>query len=70
MKPYAFHPEADKEYAEAAEYYFCINSELGGRFYDELEQLIRDIRSQPDRFRFFDSPVRRHFSDVFPYAVL
>ena len=43
---------------------------MGCRFYDEIERLIRDIRQQPERFRLFDSPIRRHFSDVFPYAVL
>jgi toxin ParE1/3/4 len=43
---------------------------LGGRFYDEIERLIRDIRSHPDRYRLFDPPVRRHISTVFPYAVL
>ena len=40
------------------------------RFYDEIERLILDIRQDPDRYRIFDSPVRRHFSSVFPYAVL
>jgi len=43
---------------------------LGIRFYDEIERLILDIRQDPDRYRFFDSPVRRHFSSVFPYAIL
>jgi len=55
---------------EAAEYYARIRAELGGRFYDELEGMILDIRRQPDRFRLFDAPARRHFSDVFPYAVI
>ena len=70
MKPYAFHPEADEKYAQAARYYARINAELGGRFYNEIERLIRDIRNQPDCFRLFDPPARRHFSDVFPYAVI
>ena len=43
---------------------------MGGRFYDEVEGLILDIRRQPDRFRVFDAPARRHFSDVFPYALI
>ena len=70
MKRHAFHREAEEEYADAAEFYAAIDPELGRRFYDEIERLIRDIRQQPDRFRLFDSPIRRHFSDVFPYAVL
>jgi plasmid stabilization system protein ParE len=70
VKPRAFHPEADEEYAEAAEYYARIRPELGRRFYDQIEGLILDIRRQPRRFRLFDPPIRRHFSSVFPYAVL
>lgn len=70
MKPHAFHPAADEEYTQAAEYYAGINPELGRRFYDQLECLIQDIRRDPQRYRLFDPPIRRHFSDVFPYAVL
>ena len=70
MKRHAFHREAEEEYADAAEYYSGNEAELGGRFYDEIEGLIRDIRQLPERFRVFDFPIRRHFSDVFPYAVL
>ena len=51
MKPHAFHPEAAEEYAEAANYYTQIYPGLGGRFYDEMERLIRDIRREPKRFR-------------------
>ena len=28
------------------------------------------LRRQPERFSLFDPPIRRHFSDVFPSAVL
>ena len=70
MKPHAFHPAADEEYTQAAEHYADINPELGRRFYDQVERLIRDIRRHPQRYRLFDPPIRRHFSDVFPYAVL
>ena len=45
MKPHVFHPAADAEYADAAAYYYRISPELGGRFYDEIERLIRDIRA-------------------------
>jgi len=70
VKRHAFHREAEQEYAEAAKYYARIEPELGRRFYDEIERLIRDVRQQPECFRLFDAPIRRHFSDVFPYAVL
>jgi plasmid stabilization system protein ParE len=70
VKPHVFHPEAEEEYTEAAQYYARISPELGGRFFDEVEKLIQDVCHQPDRFRVFDPPARRHFSDVFPYAVI
>jgi toxin ParE1/3/4 len=70
VKPHAFHPEAEAEYAEAAEYYAQVYPELGGRFYDEMERLIQVIRREPVRFLPFDPPARRHFSNVFPYAVI
>jgi toxin ParE1/3/4 len=70
VKPYSFHPAADQEYIDAARYYARIAPELGSRFYDEIERLLHDVRETPDRFHIFDPPVRRHFSDVFPYALI
>jgi len=70
LKPHFFPPGASTEYADAAGYYAAIEAQLGGRFYDEIEGLIEEIRRQPGRFRFFDGETKRHFSDVFPYAVI
>ena len=70
MRARVFHAEANEEYVQAAEYYARIDPELGKRFYDQIEGLIHDIRCEPQRFRLFDPPIRRHFSKVFPYAVL
>jgi len=70
VKARAFHAAADEEYAQAAAYYAGISPELGQRFYDHIERLILDIRREPGRYRWFDRPLRRHFSNVFPYAVL
>ena len=70
MKPHAFHPEAGDEYANAADYYAKIDPELGGRFYDEMEHLLLDIRRAPERFWRFDPPARRHLSKIFPYALV
>ena len=66
MKPHAFPPEAAEEYADAANYYTRIYPELGGRFYDEMERLMQDIRREPPRFRRFDPPAQRHISNGFP----
>lgn len=70
MKPHAFHPEADAEYAEAAEYYERCGDGLGGRFFDEIERAIGEIKAAPLRFRRYDPPARRNLARVFPFAVV
>ena len=70
MKPHAFHPEANEEYAEAAEYYANISPKLGARFHDEIEELIAEACTLPKAYRLIRSPVRRHFTAEFPYGIL
>jgi toxin ParE1/3/4 len=70
VKPHAFHPEASQEYTQAAEYYAAIAPELGGRFYDEIERLIDQVRRQPDRFLCVSPPARRALARKFPYSVV
>jgi len=70
VKPHIFHPDADEEYVHAVQYYADISLELGSRFHDEIEWLIGEVCADPERFRKFDPPARRHFSGDFPYAVI
>lgn len=70
MKPHVFHPEADAEYVEAAAYYAERGADLGGRFYDEIEQVIAEIDHAPHRFRLYDPPARRNLARDFPFAVV
>ena len=70
MKPHAFHPEADEEYAEAAQRYAEVSPELAGRFYDEIERLIAEASERPKLFRQVRPPVRRHFTRDVPYGIL
>lgn len=70
MKPHRFHHEADEEYAAAAMHYAAISPDLGGRFFDEMERLIAEVRAAPHRFRRIEGDVRRHLADDFPYALL
>lgn len=64
------HPEADEEFAGAVRYYSEISPELGVRFYREMERLLYEIAADPGRFRKFDPPAQRHFSNDFPYAII
>jgi toxin ParE2 len=66
----SLHPEADEEFAGAVAYYSAISPELGVRFYREMERLLLEISADPQRFRKFDPPARRHFSNDFPYAII
>ena len=43
---------------------------MGGRFYDDVERVIAEIRSAPHRFRSYDPPARRNLPRNFPFAVV
>lgn len=70
MKAHRFHPEADEEYGQAAAYYANVSSELGGRFYDEIERVIAEVCTAPGLFHRIAPGVRRHLAEDFPYAVI
>ena len=64
------HPAADEEFAEAVRYYSEIDTDLGARFYREIEELIGDVSAHPERYRKIDPHVRRRISADFPYALI
>lgn len=70
MKLLRFHRSASAEIKAAAERYAAIHPELGARYFDAMDELIREIRMQPAAFRMFDPPARRHFGNRFPYAIV
>lgn len=70
MKTLGFHRLAQEEVRAAAERYAQESPALAGRFYDEIESVIRAIGEAPQRYRAFDPPCRRHFGSTFPYAVI
>jgi hypothetical protein len=70
VKPFRFHREALAEAKAAAEHYAAISPRLGQRFYDTIDQLVREVCSKPMVYRGFDPPAQRHFRGPFPYAVI
>jgi toxin ParE1/3/4 len=70
LKPHAFHPEADAEYAAAALYYAGIDPDLGRRFYEDAEATISRLRQHPERFRGISPHLRRALCRRFPYAII
>ncbi len=70
MKALRFHRAARAEARAAAEHYTAIHPGLGLRFYEAIDQLVREIRAQSALYRMFDPPARRHFGHRFPYAIV
>lgn len=70
MKPFRFHREALAEAKVSAEHYAAISPELGLRFYDTVDRLVREVCAQPALYRVVDPPARRHFRRPFPHAVI
>jgi toxin ParE1/3/4 len=66
----AFHPEALKEYEEAAQYYALCQPGLELRFIDYAETAFRELAEAPTRWPSFDADVRRCLVRIFPYAIL
>jgi len=46
-----------------------IDPRLGQRFYDSIDQRVREVCAQPRLYRFFDPLARRHFRRPFPLAI-
>lgn len=70
MKPWSFEAGAEDDFADALEFYRDESEALAGRLYDEIHRLIADICAAPRLYRVVAQPVRRHFGETFPYAVL
>lgn len=70
MKPYRVEEGAEADFADALGFYREESEALAGRLYDEIHRLIADVCAAPRLYRVVASPVRRHFSETFPYAVL
>lgn len=70
MKPYSYHPLAEAELIEAAEWYEDRSEGLGDRFLDEVARCIDEVRGDPERFPVVRKNVRRKSLRRFPYNLL
>lgn len=70
MKPVAFHPAAENELVEAAEFYESRSAGLGHRLIDHVEQGVLAIAEAPRRWPAFAGEVRRYLLPPFPYGLL
>jgi toxin ParE1/3/4 len=66
---FGFHPEAEKEYAEAIRYYLKINPQLAAGFVSEVEHGVKMICRHPLVWRVIDQDVRRYLIHRFPFGI-
>jgi plasmid stabilization system protein ParE len=67
---YQFHPDALEEYREAALWYSNRERELALRFTNAIEETVRRIVENPERWRVVEEDVRRCLTRIFPFAIL
>jgi plasmid stabilization system protein ParE len=64
-----YHPHAEAELTEAAQYYESRVPTLGVQFLDEGNRAVNMIRESPERWKLVEDRVRRYLMPRFPYAV-
>jgi plasmid stabilization system protein ParE len=66
----AWHPEAEKEAAEAGDWYAARSDSAGERFPDQLDKVITRLVASPKQFPVAGYNARRALLPDFPYAVI
>jgi plasmid stabilization system protein ParE len=63
------HPEADREFTEAAVYYERQRVGLGTDFIAAVDETVSELAQFPHRWRVIEDEVRRALLRRFPYAI-
>jgi len=64
-----YHPDAENELIEAAQYYERGVSTLGVQFLAEADRAVSMILDTPQRWRIIEEDVRCYLMSRFPYAI-
>jgi len=64
-----YHPDAEAELIEAAQFYERRVPNLGAHFLDAAESSIRVIEDAPDGWSIIEGDVRHYLMPRFPYAI-
>lgn len=64
-----YHPEAEAELVEAAEFYEARSPGLGGRFLREFDSAIAEVQASPQRWAVVEGDLRRHTMGRFPFGI-
>lgn len=65
-----FHPEAEGEVDDAAQYYGRVTKQLAEEFLDEVERCAYDILRSPNASVALTQNIRRRLTRRFPYALI
>jgi plasmid stabilization system protein ParE len=65
-----FHPDAEREFLAAIDYYAEKAGGLGERFYQEIYRVVAEIEAAPRRHGPWRHGTRRHRARRFPYTVI
>lgn len=64
-----YHPEAEAELVEAAEFYESRSPGLGARFLREFDAAVAEVRASPDRWAVVEGDLRRRTMRRFPFGI-
>jgi toxin ParE1/3/4 len=64
-----YHPDAEAELIEAAEFYERRISTLGRQFLDAADRAVGLIQEAPDRWKIIESDIRSYLLPRFPFAI-
>lgn len=64
-----YHPDAEMELIEAAQFYEQRVSTLGSQFLNAADIAIGAIQNDPERWSVIEADVRRYLMPRFPYAL-
>ena len=64
-----YHPGAEAELIEAAQFYEQRLSALGAQFLDAADIAIRVIEEGPERWGIIEADIRHYLMPRFPYAI-
>ena len=64
-----YHPHAEAELIEAAQYYDSRVPALGAQFLDETNRAVARIRETPEGWKVVEGNVRRYLMSRFPFEV-
>lgn len=64
-----YHPDAERELIEAAEFYERRVPTLGAQFLEAVDRAIGVIQEAPDRWRIIESDIRSYPVSRFPYKI-